>query len=60
VPSDVNSPALEAEMAELLDQQLDTLQQAIYISMTEQQKIEYDARACRINEIQQMLRTEAA
>jgi hypothetical protein len=60
VASDVNSPALEAEMAELLDQQLDTLQQAIFISMTEQQKREYDARAHRINEIQQILRTGAA
>jgi hypothetical protein len=60
VASDVNSPALEAEMAEILDQQLDTLQQAIFISMTEQQKREYDARAHRINEIQQILRTGAA
>jgi hypothetical protein len=58
--SDESQAELHGELAKLLDEQHDVLQRAVYVTMSQHEKDEYDRRACRISEIQQILRAEPA
>ena len=53
--ADLDRAALQSEFRELLNQQLEALEQSVYVSMNADDKSEYDNRGRRIREIQSVL-----
>lgn len=53
--SDLNRDALQTELSRLLNQQIEAMEQSVYVGMNAGDKNEYDNRASRITHILSML-----